>query len=321
MRNRLAKGARGVVVACLLWGGGAGAQAPSAAGRSVAPGDAVITVNEFCPDEMRQGGTTCRIVITRAQFEKLAEALQPGMPLPLRLKVASSYARMMRMAAVAEQRALDKTAAFAEEMRFARLQLLSQDLTRVLQEEANAVSDAEIERYYKENLASYEQATLARIFIPRTGREKAADAGALSRLAGELRLRAVNGDDPDKLQTEAFAVAGMMGMQARTTMEKVRRNTLPPNHEGAMELQPGAVSEVISDPAGGHFIYKMIAKETVTLEDAQGEIREQIASQRYRRSMRRFEGDVVFNDDYFVPSGQQPAAPARRHRKNNGSSP
>jgi len=132
----------------------------------VGPDDPVITVNGFCPDPA-PAGKACKTVVTRAQFEKLTEALQPGMSLSLRLKVANSYARMMRMAAAAEKRGLDQTPAFAEEMRYARIQLLSQDLTRTLQAEANNLPDADLEDYYKKNESSFEQATLARIFVPR----------------------------------------------------------------------------------------------------------------------------------------------------------
>ena len=131
----------------------------------VGPDDAVITVNGFCA-EPAQTGTACKTVITRAQFEKLTEALQPGMSLALRLNVANAYARNLRMSATAEKRGLDKTPAFEEEMRYARMQLLAQDLTRALQAEANNVSDADLEDYYRKNQSSYEQATMARIFVP-----------------------------------------------------------------------------------------------------------------------------------------------------------
>ena len=98
------------------------------------PDDAVITVNGFCAGHGDAGrpdpGDDCKTVITRAQFDQLTEALQPGMPSELRLKVANAYAQMMRMAAAAEHRGLDKTASFDLEMRYARLQLLSQDLGR-----------------------------------------------------------------------------------------------------------------------------------------------------------------------------------------------
>ena len=43
----------------------------------VGPEDPVLTLKGFCSDAT-QTGDACKTVITRAQFEKLAEALQPG---------------------------------------------------------------------------------------------------------------------------------------------------------------------------------------------------------------------------------------------------
>src|ERR1035437_2642534 len=116
----------------------------------VRPDDPVITMNGFCAGPAQQG-KACQTVITRAQFEKLTEALQPGLPLSLRLKVANSYASNLRMSSAAEKRGLDKTPAFEEELRFARMQLLAQDLSRALQVDANNITDAELEDYYKNN--------------------------------------------------------------------------------------------------------------------------------------------------------------------------
>jgi hypothetical protein len=38
------------------------------------------------------------------------------------------------------------------------------------------------------------------------------------------------------------------------------------NHQSVMDLKPGEVSEVISDPNSGHYIYKLVSKETLTLD-------------------------------------------------------
>jgi hypothetical protein len=270
-------------------------------------------------------------VITRAEFEKLTDALQPGMSLALRLNVANAYARNLRMAAAAEKRALDKTPEFEEEMRYARMQLLAQDLTRVLQAEANNITDADLEDYYAKNQSSYEQATLARIFVPRTKQSDAAqgeheeaqtkaDEEAMTKVAAELRVRAVNGEDPDKLQIEAYAEAGIPRTNSDTKMEKVRRAALPPQHEAVMGMKPGEVSEVFSDPGGAHFIYKMISKQTLTLEEAKTEIRGAISGQRYRESMKGFQGDVVFSDAYFNPPGK-PASTPQQNRMGRRKTP
>jgi PPIC-type PPIASE domain len=264
----------------------------------VGPEDPVITLEDFCPDSTRQGGA-CRTVITRAQFDGLVEALQPGMPLALRLKVANAYARNLRMAAAAQERGLDKTPAFTEELRFARLQLLSQDLDNALRAAANQITDADLARYYEKNRSSYEQATVARIFVPPKQAGGAADT--MTRVAADLRARALKGENPDTLQLEAYAQAGIMRPTADTKIEKVRRSALPPSHERVLDLMPGEVSGVFSDPAGGHFIYKMIAKQTLSLEAAKEEIRGIIAAQGYRDSIKSFQGGVIFSDAYFNP--------------------
>ncbi|MFZ0321570.1 MAG: hypothetical protein WAL56_20765 [Candidatus Sulfotelmatobacter sp.] len=248
------------------------------------------------------------------------------MSLSLRLNVANAYARNLKMSAAAEKRGLDKTPEFEEEMRYARMQLLAQDLTRALQVEANNITRADLEDYYKKNESSYEQGTVARIFVPHAKQLAEAEDGqdkifeeAMTKLAADLRVRAVKGEDPDKLQIEAYAATGIMRTSSNTKMN-VRRTTLPLQHETVMNLKAGEVSEVYSDPGGAHFIYKMISKNTLTLEEAEAEIRKEISSQRYHESIKEFQGDVVFNDAYFVPP-EKPAQPPERSRKRKSRTP
>jgi bifunctional DNA-binding transcriptional regulator/antitoxin component of YhaV-PrlF toxin-antitoxin module len=305
----------------------------------VGPDDTVITLKGFCADASHQSDA-CKTAISRAQFEKLAEALQPGMSPAIRRQLATAYSRMLRMSNAAEKRGLDKQPKFDEMILFARMQILSQELSHALQEDSNKVSDSDIDDYYKKNAANYEQATFARIFVPRTKQvvtpaakpaaktastktgaaagakpaakasgpqppteaQKKASEEAMTKLAESLRARAAKGEDPDKLQKEAYAAAGLPGNAPNTKMEKVRRTTLPTNHQVAMDLKPGDVSEVISDPNSGHYIYKMVSKETLTLDATKTEIRTAISSQRYRDAMQNFQGNVDLNDAYFGPT-------------------
>jgi hypothetical protein len=303
----------------------------------VGPDDTVITLKSFCADATQQGDA-CKTVISRAQFEKLAEALQPGMSPAIRRQLATAYSRMLRMSTAAEKRALDKGPSFEEKMNFARMQILSQELSRALQEDAGKVTDGDIEDYYKKNESSYEQATFARIFVPRakqiapsvrlkagttpgtkastktsatqppTEAQKKAAEAAMKKVAADIHARAATGEDPDKLQKEAYADAGLPGNAPNTKMEKVRRTTLPANHQAVMDLKPGEVSEVISDPNSGHYIYKLVSKETLSLETVKPEIKNTISSQRYRDSMQGFQGNVDLNDAYFGPV-RNPAMP------------
>ncbi len=307
----------------------------------VGPDDPVITVKGLCTDKTLQGDT-CKTVITRAQFEKLADALQPGMPPSVRQRLANVYAQFLRSAPEAEKRGLDKGPRFEEMMRFSRLQNLSQELNQALQEDSNKISDSDIEDHYKKNEASYEQATLARIYIPRakqaapspvtpktdarteattaakpggnasedtrvtppppTEEQKKADEEAMTKVAADLRTRAVKGEDPEALQKEAYIAAGLAGTPPPTKMDNKRRSTLPPNQQVVMELKPGEVSEVITDPSGVHNIYKMISKKTISLDSVKQDIQTTLSRQRYSDSMKSFQGNVDLNDAYFTPA-------------------
>jgi hypothetical protein len=284
--------------------------------------DPVITVNDFCAVPA-PSDRPCQTIITRAEFEKLTEALQPGMSLSLKLNVANAYARNLKMSAAAEKRGLDKTPAFEEEMRYARMQLLSQDLSHALQAEANHITDTDLEDYYKKNQSYFEQATLARIFVPRTKQTAPAEKkdaqnksteDPMAKVAADLHIRALSGEDFDQLQIEAYKDAGFGQTSANTVLENVRRATLPPQHESVMDLKPGEISQVFSDPSGAHFIYKMIRRKILTLEDTKAEIRTTISTQRYSESMKTFQGNVVFSDAYFDPPVTAGTSP-RQNRK------
>ena len=304
----------------------------------VGPDDPVMTLKGLCADATLQGDA-CKTVITRAQFEKIADALQPNMSPAIRRQAATFYARNLRMSTAGEKRGLDKGSVFDEKMAIARMQILSQELNRALQEDSAKVSDSDIEDYYKKNEGNYEQAVFARIYIPHSkqvvnpapkpgatgtkagatgakttakpatpplpteAQKKAADE-AMKKLADTLHTRAVNGEDPDKLQKEAHTASGQPGIAQATKMERVRRTTLPANHQAVMDLKVGEVSEVIADPNGGYYIYKLISKETLPLDTVKPEIQKQISSQRYRDSMQGFQGTagVEMNDAYFGPT-------------------
>lgn len=329
-----------VLVCVLLVGLAYGQTAPPAAAPAAGPGaptvpdqapevkvgpdDAVITLTGFCTDS-KLTGPACQTTVTRAQFEKLADALQPNMSSPLRRQLATRYSMGLKMATEAEKRGLDKQPSFEEKMYFARLQILSQELSSALQADSAKVSDADIQDYYNKNLPSYEQATFHRIIVPRTKQlttpvastkpgekttappppteeQKKTTEEEMTKLADTLRARAAKGEDPDKLQREAYVAAGLNGNVVNTKLENQRRSSLPPTHQAVMDLKPGEVSQVISDANSGHYIYIMVSKETLSLEKVTPDIRKLISSQRYRDSMQSFQKDVELNDAYFGPT-------------------
>jgi len=299
----------------------------------VSPSDPVITVKGACNDPAKKG-ETCETVVTREQFEKLAEALQPNMAVPIKLRLANAYSRLIGMSKEAEKRGLDKQPKFEANMGFARMQILSQQLTSSLQEESQKVSDADIEKYYKDKIDTYQEATLQRLFIPRMkqaapppkaaagvkkdkateeaeqkARDQAGEA-AMKKTAAALRARATKGESFDTLEKEAYLAAGLKGNPPSTKMDKVRPTTLPPAHHAALQLKPGEVTEVISDPTG-HYIYKLVSKQTLPLDSVKPEIKNWIATQRFRDAMQEFQGTSQLNDAYFGIKPKPPAQPGQ----------
>jgi hypothetical protein len=132
------------------------------------------------------------------------------------------------------------------------------------------------------------------------------------REANELRDRAATGEDPDQLQRIALAHAGLADSAINTKILDVRRVELPLAHESAFDLRPGEVSTVFSDPSGGHFIYKMLSRRSLTKDEARPEIRKLLADQRFRDATKGFMGGFTFNDAYFNSPDAHEAMPAKR---------
>ncbi|MGC9987280.1 MAG: hypothetical protein ABSC07_01735 [Terriglobales bacterium] len=298
----------------------------------IGPDDVVITLKGFCSDASLKDDA-CKTTITKAQFEKLAESLQPGMSPAIRRQLANRYGWILKMAAEAEKRGLDKQPTYEEKIYFARLQILSQELSSAMQADSGKISDADVEEYYKKNEANYDQATFNRIIVPRTKQfvppaaakpkpgakippppppqteaQKKAGEDAMTKLADAIRARAVKGEDPDKLQKEAYVAAGLKQTTVNTKLEKQRRSNMPKTHQAVMDLKPGEVSEVITDANSGHYIYVLVSKDTIPLETVAPEIRKTLSSQRYRDAMQGYQKDVDLNDAYFGAT-KNPAMP------------
>jgi len=305
-----------------------------AAEPQVGPNDAVITIKGICADTSLQGDA-CKTVVTKAQFDKIVDAIQPGMAPPMRRQLAMRYVGALSMSLEAEKRGLEKQPDFDEKMQMARIQVLAQELRASIQAEANNVSDQDIQDYYQKNVQNYEQATFIKIFVPRTRREatpaastaktgaksnasasaaatkpaakklspeeeEKANEEAMTKEAKLIREKLVKGEDPDTLEKAAFTAAGILGTPPPTKMENVRRLSLQADQQSVMDLKPGEVSEVISD-ASGHFIYKMVSKETLSVDKVKTEIHNQISGQHYREAMQKYQGAPELNDAYFGP--------------------
>jgi len=291
---------------------------------------AVLTITGLCDNSNadKTAPSKCATVITRADFEKLVAAM-PNMTAHARREFALNYAKALVMARKAEQMGLDKGPLFDEQMRVARIDILSKELKKAMQKEASQISDSDIKRYYDDNTSSFEEAEMERIYVPRTQDVRAApgktaaEAGkpkeskpfetSMKEFAGKLRARAFAGEDFSKLQAEAYQTAGIKAA-ANPSLGRIRRISLPRDQVSVMDLKPGEVSPVI-EALNGYFIYKIKEKETLTLEQSREEIKGILRSQRLQEETQSIEESATstLNENYFrrqgpLPAGNRPPA-------------
>ncbi len=308
----------------------------AAKGAAAKPATAAISPAEKSP------AMDCKTVITKAEFEKLANGLAPNITPQLKKQLASVLPRLIAMSDAAKKQGLDKTPQFEETLKFAKMQILANELQRNIQEHAGNISPEEIEKYYKEHADAYEQLNLDRLFVPRTKQgepeaqqedeksekpseeaQKAKEAEektkaaegeqAMSKLAESLRVRAAAGEDFVKLQKEAFDAAGMKIDAPTVNLPSVRRTGLPPAHAAVFDLKAGEVSQAISD-SGGHYIYKVNSKSEIPLDQAETEIHSKLQNDRTRETMDNLNKSfkVETNDAYFGPGGVGAPPPPQR---------
>jgi len=291
----------------------------------IAPDAPVITIQGLCdnPPADQSKPADCKTVVTRAEFERLADAVAPTMAPAARRQLATRYANALVNVHEAHKMGLDQSPRFEELMKVMRIQVMSQELSRVLQEKASQVPDKDIEDYYHKNDAAYQEADLHRLYIPHSKqleapKEKLSDEAAKKRQqdaedamkkeAAALRARAAAGEDFAKLQDEAYASAGIKTKAPSSSMGKVRRNSLPADQASVMDLKPGEVSQLISNPSA-YFVYKVGEKDTLPLDKVREEIVGTLRQQRLQDSMQAIQQSATptLDDNYFeVPAGPAP---------------
>jgi hypothetical protein len=311
----------------------------------------VITIPGMCdktpPDKAKTAD--CKTVVTHAEFEQLVASVAPGIDPEAKKQLASQYGMALVMVHKAHELGLDQGPKFQELMRVARIGVLTKELSQNLQEQAGKISDTEVETYYKNNEAAFQEVELQRIYVPRSkqsgeakdkpGEDKPADPAAkdaakkeqqesedaMKKLAESLRARAAAGEDFDKLQSESIAASGFKG-KPPSRLGKVRRSSLPPEQSDIFNLKAGETSQLIDSPAG-YLIYKVGEKDTLPLDRVREEIFTTLVSQRMQDAMQAIQQSATpqLNPKYFTdataPSGHPPAGPAEPPMKSPESGP
>jgi hypothetical protein len=296
--------------------------APPASASKVTSDAAVITIKGLCaqapPSSANSLNTDCQTVISRAQFEDLTEALLTKMKFSRKRQLAAAYPSLLGMAREAEARGLENSPRIQERLAFARVQILSQELIRQIDEQSAEIPEKDLEDYYHEHATDFETATLERVFIPNrkhmdplpkekstpeaVNAQRKESEDAMTRVADELHARAVAGDSFMSLQKEAYASAAMTDVPPNPSLGQLRLSGLPSGHTSAFDMKPGEVSQVISDSTG-HYIYKLDAKENEPFAAVKDEIHKTLEYQRRDEAIQSIQKGInaEFNQSYFGP--------------------
>ena len=189
----------------------AAAPKPEAAAAAVPADTPVITIKNMCGGtgfgaggfgaggfgNTTSGSTSskeCATTISKEQFEQLMNAVVPKarraeLPNSMKQNMGRQLGQLLVMVHAAEQRGLEKDPEVQQRLKIQRDSALAQALTMKLQEDATP-SDAEVEKYYKDNPSAFEEVTLQRLFIPKAvaSKEKPVDATAEKAAAEKLHV-------------------------------------------------------------------------------------------------------------------------------------
>lgn len=308
----------------------------------VAPTAAVITIKGICNNgpAKRPASTatrktapaaaatgTCQTVISREEFEKLIQSVNPNLPPAMRRNVAQAYVELMAFAQAAEKAGVENDPKFKEQIRLMRLQALASIYRRDLEDKSKNASPQDIQAYYSQNLPKYEEIKLDRIFIPAKNPSSPAKDDwekKAEQAANDIHDRAAKGEDFEKLQKEAYTTLGLTIAPPNTSVGTRRRGMLAPAEEQELfALKAGDVSKVEQEPAG-FIIYKVESKQTLSQDQVKDEISRELSRQKMESQMKSVTSSVKadFNDQYFsapntppvgmAPGAQPPGGPVPR---------
>ena len=283
--------------------GGTSSANPSAVGMD----QSVITLKGGCePIGDIMPSKDCVNTVTRAQFEKITNALQPDMAADAKRGFATNYGRLLIFSDAARALHLENDPNVLQIIQFVSQQVMAEGLKRRYAEQFAHPTEQQIQDYYNQNSSKYLEATLQRIIIPKnpgTGDKPATSDTETAAAAEKIRQRWVAGEDPVKLQQSAFEAAGITGTSSPEINLGARRpGSLPVAQESVFQLKAGEVSQPYSDPAAT-YLYKVVSVRQIPLSEVKDSIVKTVQQQLLQDKLEAIgkSATPVLNDEYFGP--------------------
>ena len=288
--------------------------AAAQSGSEIPPDAAVITIDGLCANSSTSSATPatpgkavdpgCKTVITRAQYEYLMDVLGARPSAYHGLKFAHRYAEVLLFSAKGRELGVEKDPRFQEKVRYNNLEALDAFTIARLQQQADEISDADAEKFYKEHPERFVQIRLLQIAVPKTKVHEtavaesvtAADKASMHEAALAIQKEAAAGGDIDKLQDKAYKIAGDPSVPDTDLGEQVP-DQLPIEYRKLIfDLKAGEVSQVSEDDHE-YLIFKCAEKHTIPASDLKkfvGWLRMRDSRQALRDSVK-----TEYNEQYF----------------------
>jgi peptidyl-prolyl cis-trans isomerase C len=252
--------------------------------------------------------------LTLERFEAILKSAPGGASAMGKKQFASQYGLLLGLARMGEQQKIDQTQEFKDQVEFMRMQMLAQQTFAKISVHP-PVSDADVEKHYKEHMNEFQQVKVRGIFVALapTGKEtKPRTEAEAKELALSLRKKIADGAafaDVAKASSDEPATAAKGG-----DFGMVRKGQLPPNIEKAVfALKPKEISEPVQE-ARGYYLFTVDEIRTMTLDEATPQIRSQLEQSNIGAIMEdvKKKYPVKFNDDYFEAPAPAPGAPKKQ---------
>ena len=296
---------------------------------SVPPNAAVLTLHGVCPKDFAPPKTgsvkespakdssakdsSCQTVITKEQFYSMLSGMsitaQITTPAAMR-NFAEGYSQLLALANEGEKNGAENDPRFQELMRIARIRALADSYRHSLDEKYGNPSQQEIEAYYNENISKYDSFKVERIIVPsinpsRTPAARAENDKKIQRLASDIRERAAQGEETQKLQDEVYKTLALPS-PPKTDLGMKRRGVLPVAIEkDLLALKPGQVTKLETEMSGFN-IYKLRSRDTIPLEYVKAEITRDLHQKNLEIALKAVTGNVhpELNEQFFGSTGR-----------------
>lgn len=303
----------------------------SAASPELDAAQAVITIRGLCREGAQKDalkGTACSMTITRQEFEKLLDALNPGeekVSPTGRQNLARAYVEVLAFEEAAKKAGIEDTVQFQQVLNWARLRTIAELYRRDLQKRYGSPTQQEIAAYYQEHRASFERVRLLRILVPRqdSGAQSVAAQGVTDQnvtgqkqddfdkkalaAARAAHARAMQGEDFGKIQKDAYAALGLSSPPATDLGSFGRADFMEKEAAEVFSLQQGEVSQIETE-LKSYVIYKVTSRETLPESQVKAEIAREISQQKYKDAIKAVMDSALaeFNEQYFGPMPPRP---------------